>query len=625
MNMFCVIVLCVLNIVLTQDNYFVDITIKQGIIRGLRIRSAQNREGFAFLGIPYATPPYDRLRFKAPVPHPGWSGVLDTTNFRPMCPQLDSRGSQLGDEDCLFLNVYTPGVVRNRKPNSQSLQLPVMVYIQAESFENGDSALYGGEYLMDKDVVVVTFNYRVGILGFLSTEDEAASGNWGLFDQKLVLEWVRDNIASFNGDPNLVTIFGQGSGAASVIYHIISPLTQGLFHRAIAQSGSALCQWALERSPLMFAREVAKSVDCPVTSNTNLVNCLRKTHYSLLLNAQSKAKTFGEFPHRSAPVVERTGTKRFIPDEPTILLNSGNFQKVPLIMGLNSDETAFFYPLLANNRNLRTDPMSLEKIVLPQFLESTTRLKGPKQRTVVQTVLFKYFNRVDLINISDISHRFINMSSDALYTSCIDQTLKLYSKVPETPVYMYLFAYKGANSLVNILVDNSKTMFETGVCHGDELFYLFDLKMSSQRWTFSKDMQIRERLLTLWTDFAKHGYSPQFANYEFPRWLPYDSQKLNYYRIGNDLRPESGYRQSETHFWNNHLPTLIGVSPIVQPLSNKGRPYATLAYTMVAVSITLLLLIAILLAILYYQRKRQSFSAQPQEGSAISSGSSFLY
>ncbi|CAG2174552.1 unnamed protein product, partial [Oppiella nova] len=253
----------------------------KGIIRGLRIRSAQNSEGFAFLGIPYATPPYDRLRFKPPVPHPGWNRVLDATNFRPMCPQLDSRGNQLGSEDCLFLNVYTPGVRRNINPR---VQFPVLVYIQAESFESGDSALYGGEYLMDKEVVVVTFNYRVGILG--TTEDESASGNWGLFDQKLVLEWVRNNIAAFNGDPNLVTIFGQGAGAASVIYHMISPLSQGLFHRAIAQSGSALCEWALERSPLMFARDVAQSVGCPTQTTIDLVNCLRKTHFSLLLKAQ---------------------------------------------------------------------------------------------------------------------------------------------------------------------------------------------------------------------------------------------------------------------------------------------------------------------------------------------------
>jgi len=102
------------------------------------------------------------------------------------------------------------------------------------------------------------------------------------------------------------------------------------------------------------------------------------------------------------------------------------------------------------------------------------------------------------------------MSSDALYTSCIDDTLKLYSQLPGAIAYMYLFAYKGSNSLVNVLVDNSQTIFDTGVCHGDELFYLFDLKISSHRLSSRKDMQIRERILTLWTDFAKHGSEHRF-------------------------------------------------------------------------------------------------------------------
>lgn len=142
----------------------------------------------------------------------------------------------------------------------------------------------------------------------MSTNDHVASGNWGLHDQKLALEWVRTNIASFSGDPNAITIFGQGAGAASVIYHVISPLSQGLntskilfevkdiflglFHRAIAQSGSALCEWALEREPLQFAREVAQTVGCPTDNSIDLVECLRRTHYSEILRAQSKGKVY---------------------------------------------------------------------------------------------------------------------------------------------------------------------------------------------------------------------------------------------------------------------------------------------------------------------------------------------
>lgn len=130
----------------------------------------------------------------------------------------------------------------------------------------------------------------IPIPGFLSTEDDASSGNWGLHDQRLVLDWIKANIDAFSGDPNKVTLFGQGAGAASVIFHLVSPASQGLFHRAIAQSGSALCDWAIERNPLRFSRDVAESVGCPSSPTLRMVECLRTISSSALLRAQSKVK-----------------------------------------------------------------------------------------------------------------------------------------------------------------------------------------------------------------------------------------------------------------------------------------------------------------------------------------------
>ena len=127
-------------------------------------------------------------------------------------------------------------------------------------------------------------------IGFLSTGDEAASGNWGLHDQRLVLEWVKGNIDLFSGDPSRVTLFGQGAGAASVIFHLVSPASKGLLHRAIAQSGSAICDWALESKPLDVARQVAATLECPTSSTQQLVDCLRTVSPSALLRAQSRFK-----------------------------------------------------------------------------------------------------------------------------------------------------------------------------------------------------------------------------------------------------------------------------------------------------------------------------------------------
>lgn len=138
--------------------------------------------------------------------------------------------------------------------------------------------------------LLATDFYSVYTTGFLSTEDDAASGNFGLHDQRLALDWIKANIDAFSGDPNRVTLFGQGAGASSVILHIISQASQGLFHGAIAQSGSPLCDWSIESNPSRFARDVAESVGCPSSPTQRLVDCLRTISPSALLRAQSKVK-----------------------------------------------------------------------------------------------------------------------------------------------------------------------------------------------------------------------------------------------------------------------------------------------------------------------------------------------
>lgn len=210
------------------------------------------------------------IAYQSPKPHQGWTDqVLECSSFRNACPQYDARGNILGQEDCLYLNIYIPGSINTRQ---QQQKYPVMVFIQGESFENGDSAIYGPERLIDSEVILITFNYRIGILGFLSTGDEIISGNMGLKDQYMALEWVQQNIQQFMGDANKITIFGQGSGAASVLYQILSPKnTSGrLFQRAIAQSGSALCPWALERDPYQYLQYIGQLVGCLPPSPMNL-------------------------------------------------------------------------------------------------------------------------------------------------------------------------------------------------------------------------------------------------------------------------------------------------------------------------------------------------------------------
>ncbi len=204
----------------------------------------EHRGVLRFSGIPYAAPPVGPRRYLPPEPHDGWSGVLDATAYGAICPQPPMMLAQLlGEEpepeheDCLFLNVFTPAC--------DDAARPVMVWIHGGGFMmgSGSSAMYDGAHLVRRgDVVVVTINYRLGALGFLHTDDLGhgeGTANAGIADQIQALRWVRDNIAAFGGDPANVTIFGESAGAMSVGTLLGTPAAQGLFHRAILQSGAA--------------------------------------------------------------------------------------------------------------------------------------------------------------------------------------------------------------------------------------------------------------------------------------------------------------------------------------------------------------------------------------------------
>lgn len=238
-----------------------------GLIQGEILSSGLFSNYYSFKGIPYAEPPVGDLRFRAPRRHSGWEGVRDGTVHGFNCPS-SSPLSGATNEDCLFLNVYSPNVIGRSA---------VMVWIHGGGFTggSGDSFIYGPDHFMGEDVVVVTLNYRLGALGYLSTEDAHAPGNYGMKDIVLALQWLQQNILVFGGDPNNITIFGESAGGAAVHYLVLSPNAQGLFHKAISQSGSALNPWAFQQNPARHAYQLARSLGITTTSNEEMIAALR--------------------------------------------------------------------------------------------------------------------------------------------------------------------------------------------------------------------------------------------------------------------------------------------------------------------------------------------------------------
>ena len=224
----------------------VQVKVEQGILRGEVMNSCT-----VFKGVPYAKPPVGDLRFKAPQPAEAWAGVRDATTFGNCCPQIPSEGFYekefhshpdypfpMQDEDCLYLNVWAP-----EKKSSHGY--PVALWIHGGGFDHGygSEMEFDGTAMANRDVVLVTINYRVGIFGFLALEElrrenyNASVGNYGILDQLAALRWVRKNIDAFGGNPDNITVFGQSAGAMSVQTLISSPLSRGMISGAIIQSG----------------------------------------------------------------------------------------------------------------------------------------------------------------------------------------------------------------------------------------------------------------------------------------------------------------------------------------------------------------------------------------------------
>ncbi|ELU04662.1 hypothetical protein CAPTEDRAFT_34043, partial [Capitella teleta] len=299
--------------------------------------------GFAFMGIPYAAPPINDLRFKSPQPVRPWKGIRDATKVGSACPQdvptlVYALKSMMGiplpydiddSEDCLTLDVYTPSLTGKR---------PVVVHIHGGGLQSGASSWSSMADLrvnaVKYDQVAVSIQYRLGLLGFMSTEDGSLGGNMGFKDQVLALKWVQDNIANFGGDPSQVTISGESAGAWSVSMHLVSPCSAGLFQRAIMSSGSivGMPQFSTRRS-LEDNAVVATALGCPNTTTDEIVSCLKTLPMRTIAGYSVNGMTI------FWPVVDN----ECFPDTPLNMMKQGNFHtKVDVMAGFTYVEGFMF-------------------------------------------------------------------------------------------------------------------------------------------------------------------------------------------------------------------------------------------------------------------------------------------
>jgi para-nitrobenzyl esterase len=310
-----------------------------GKVRGKFINDGKVR---AHQGIPYAAPPVGKLRWQAPQPVVSWNSELDATQYGHRCAQNhvfadmvfqdSATPGDSGSEDCLTLNVYAPA----HEPHNA--KLPVMLWIHGGGYAGGASSepRHNGNFLPLKGVVLVTFNYRLGVFGFLAlpeltAEQRGSSGNYGLMDMVAALHWVKKNIAAFGGDPNCVTIFGESAGSFAVSTLMAAPSARGLFHRAIGESGGALASGTLSMESLVIAG--AKHSAWAKEAGGHTLDELRAWSTEQILAATAKQNGV-----RFVPVIDG----KFLSQSVLDTYQSGKQAKVPLLAGFNRDEGASF-------------------------------------------------------------------------------------------------------------------------------------------------------------------------------------------------------------------------------------------------------------------------------------------
>nr|BAR64787.1 carboxylesterase [Ostrinia furnacalis] len=477
---------------------------KDGLVRGRVVGAGRFH---LFLGIPYGTVD-KRNRFQAPLPPPKWEGILDAINENTWCTQRVGKSSiTVGQPDCLKLNINAPA---NAKPGDR---LPVMVFIHGGCFFEGMGTpfVYGGDFFTEHGVIYVGINYRLSVEGFLCLGIKEAPGNAGLKDQVAALRWIKENIREFGGDPDNVTLFGESAGAVSISFLLLSMSARGLFSKVILQSGSALSPWGLQHDPIKTASNIAREFGQNSTDPEEIYETLSKRSPDELINAikYSERKNWITAETLFVPCIEETlpGVEPIITEFPTTLIKTGNYTKVPMIIGFNDNEGIFFV-----GKDYGT---SLKKVDTAETLQPDLVFPSAEAKnSTVERIEKHYFSSGKDELIMDM----VDLYSDVHFKYPSVLVSELYSKTSDQPVFYYLFKYSG---LINVGKTLVYFIGAEGASHADELLYMFRphaLPMVAAQ-TFEGLMM--ERLTTLWTNFAKYSNPTPRTSRLLPiKWRP---------------------------------------------------------------------------------------------------------
>jgi para-nitrobenzyl esterase len=493
------------------------VTVDSGVLEGVAVDS-----GVAvFRGIPYVAQPVGDLRWKPPQPVEPWDAVRPASDFGPVCPQPDVLSQVYGtelpdtDEACLFLNVWTASFGGADKR-------PVMVWIHGGGYYLGwgHQTYCDGTQLARKGAVVVTINYRLGPLGLLAhpalSEESAqgVSGNYGLLDQVAALEWVQRNIAAFGGDPDRVTIFGESAGGSAVSCLMASPLAEGLFHRAICQSGTAIG---------IFQRLREGSGDQPAAEEVGtIVEQRLQLDPEAEVLQQMRARTAEEILAAAQPTLgmaPEAGALRFgpvvdgwvLPEPPFVALAAGHRPVVPLMAGANANEGTVFLA--------RIGEMTVER-----FREEARQEYG--------AAADRYLELYPVESAEDLPGAVDQAQTDSRFVAPARLLARLTSEA-------------GGNAYLYHFTRVRPGREQLGAYHGSEIPFVFDV-FSDDRPKDEEDAKVADAMSSFWAQFAATG-DPNRTG--LPEWPAYDAESDIHMEFGDRIGTGTGLRRDACDFF----------------------------------------------------------------------------